>query len=230
MQRSENSNYKNGGNPQVQSVIIIAITLFALAGAILGFSIGALTRHSTATSQTNNSSNNSTTKKSTRPAIAKTVPPNQTPAVAAVPLGCPSPNIGTPLSSTFTYQFTLQVMDKTGTTGTSCNLSLEKPITSDGVTCRIWLTKAEQNQPEVTADDIAKFQHIADVTSPLPHEIVNGLAFDSTTPQTQSCKNGVGTWNISLSPSLPTGHYYIVGLTSNGTFFNWSWSARLTVK
>jgi hypothetical protein len=216
MQHSANSNNKNGGNAQVQSVIIIAITLFALAGAILGFSLGALTHHSASNSQaSNNSKANTSTNKNTKSTHAATLP-TPAPTPPAQPLGGPTLTAGTLLTGAYIY--TLQAKSDTNA-----------PITTSGITCRIWLTKAAQGAPEIEASDRNEFQHIANVTNPLPHEIANGLNFDNTTPQTQSCKNGLGTWNITLSPSLAKGHYYIVGLTSNGTFFNWSWSSQITV-
>jgi hypothetical protein len=232
MQYNAKSNKNYNGNSQIQSVIITAITLFALAGAILGFSVGALTHsHSAPTHQANNNNNNATANKPTKPAIAT---PTISPTPTALPqqLGCPSPTLGNPLASTFTYVFTLQVMDKTGNKGSKCYLEKEKPLTSNGVTCRIWLTKANSNgTPQIEADDQAKFQDIAHQTKPLPHEVENGLLFDNATPQTQPCVNGLGTWNITLSPNLSKNHhYYIVGLTSNGMSYNWSWSVQLTAK
>ncbi len=228
MQYPAKPNKNHNSNTQVQSVIITAITLFALAGAILGFSVGALTHtpHSTPNSQANN---NAAANKATKPAIAT---PTISPTPTALPqqLGCPNPTLGSPLTGSFTYVFTLQVMDPTGTKNKQCHLELEKPITSNGVTCRIWLTKANSNgTPQIGEDDQAEFQDIAHLTKPLPHEVVNGLQFDSATPQTQPCVNGLGKWNITLSPNLSKSHhYYIVGLTSNGVSYNWSWSVQLT--
>jgi hypothetical protein len=233
MQYNAKSNKNYNGNTQIQSVIITAVALFALAGAILGFSVGALTHsHSASNSQANNNNNNATANKPTKPGIATTPTISPTPTALPLQLGCPLPSIGIPLAGPFTNIFTLQVMDKTGNKKNKCYLEKEKPITSNGVTCRIWLTKANSNgTPQIEADDQAKFQDIAHLTKPLPHEIENGLQFDSTTPQTQPCVNGLGKWNITLSPSLSKNHhYYIVGLTSNGMSYNWSWSVQLTAK
>ncbi len=218
MQHIAKPNKNHSGNAQVQSIIITAITLFALAGAILGFSVGALTHRSTSNTQTskNNKVANTNNKTKSTQAVATNTPiPTTTATVAALPLGYPSLGYTIPIAGTYKYTYTLQAMNKSN-----------QPITTNGVTCRIWLTKANGGQPDVEANDIALFKNIAALQQALPNESA-GLTFDSATPQTQPCVNGLGKWNVNLSPTIPKGTYYIVGLTENGTYINWSWSAQL---
>jgi hypothetical protein len=205
MQHTANSNNKNGGNSQVQSVVIIAITLFALAGAILGFSVGALTRHPASNPQTaNNSSSNTKVKKPTQAATTPTPVPS--PTTTAQTLGPPVVNGGPTLTGTYTY--TLQAVD-----------TANNAIKTNGITCRLWITKSNPKTLNTSG-----FKVIANLTSPVPNEVVGGLTFDGSTPQTQPCVNGLGTWNVNFSTTLSKGTYYIVGLTDwNGTYFNWSW-------
>jgi hypothetical protein len=208
MQHTANSNNKNGGNSQVQSVVIIAITLFALAGAILGFSVGALTRHPASNTQTaNNSKPNPSSNTNVQPTQAATTPtPVPSPTATAQTLGPPLVGGGPTLTGTYTY--TVQAVD-----------TANNAIKSNGVTCRLWITKSNPKNLSPSG-----FKVIANLTSPVPNEIVGGLTFDSSTPQTQPCVNGLGTWNVNISPALSKGNYYIVGLTDwNGTYFNWSW-------
>lgn len=214
-----NSKHPNGGNSQVQSIVITAITLFALAGAILGFSVGALTHHSTASPQTtNNATTNAKTNKNPRQTQVATSPTAiPSPSTPAQPLGGPGVTAGMLITGAYKYVYTLQAKDK----------SLA-PITTNGITCRIWLAKAIGSNPEIDADDSAEFKNIANETKPFPHE-VTGLQFDPATPQTQPCINGKGTWNFNISASVPPGKYYMVGLTSNGVYINWSWSGLITV-
>jgi len=221
---------KPGGNAQVQTVMITAITLFALSGAILGFAVGAFTHQHSSQPTTNISGNN---KKQTPVVVAKT-PKATTTTVAntALPIGCPAINAGVDVTGT-AYTVTLQTMDKTGVVNGKCKIELEKPVTANGITCRIWLENAKDGNPNpmIDAADEARFKDLANLTSPFPHEISNGLVFDSTTSQTQTCAKGLGTWKVSLSPDLPKGNYVILGLTNwNGTYYNYSWSYVITVK
>jgi hypothetical protein len=223
MQHMAKSNKNQNGNSQVQSIIITAITLFALAGAILGFSVGALTHHSASTAQTTKDPNktadkNGNTKKPNQGAVKQTPTPTPTAPVVAVPLGYPVLGVGTPLTGAYKYTYSLQAIDKDN----------NQPITTNGVTCRIWLAKAKGNGPLVEDNDIALFKNASALQQALPNESA-GLTFDSATPQTQPCVNGVGKWNVNLSSTIPKGTYYIVGLTENGTYINWSWSGQIKI-
>lgn len=211
MQHMTQPNNHHSGNSQVQSIMITAITLFALAGAILGFSVGALTHHSIPTSQASHNSNtSSTTDKNAKPTHVATSPTQvPSPTAPAQKLGGPVITISTPLSSAYTYKFTVQATYN----GTMTN------VTTNGITCRLWITKSDPSKL-----DSNSFKVISNLQQTVPDEIAGGLQFDSATPQTQPCLNGQGTWNANPSASLSKGSYYIVGLTDwNGTFYNWSW-------
>ena len=211
MQHMTQPNNNHSGNSQVQSIMITAITLFALAGAILGFSVGALTHHSTPTSLASNNAktNSSTDKNATHTNVATSPTAIPSPTATAQKLGGPSMAISTPLSSTYTYKITVQATYA----GTLAN------VTTNGITCRLWITKSDPSKL-----DSNSFKVISNLQQTVPDEIAGGLQFDSGTPQTQPCTNGMGTWNANPSTSLSKGSYYIVGLTDwNGTFYNWSW-------
>ena len=210
MQPTAQTNNAHGRNSQIQSIIIIAITLFALAGAILGFSVGALTHHLAPNGQTtNNGGSDATNKNGKATQIAVSPTPLLSPTVTARKLGFPALLSATPQMSTYQYSYTLQAIDATSNT----------KITTNGVMCRLWITKSYPSTLEQST-----FKSIANLSHTVKHEIVDGLTFDPATPQTQPCTNGLGSWNVNLSSKVAEGKYYIVGLTDwNGTFYNWSW-------
>lgn len=203
-------NNKNSGTAQIQPVIITAITLLALAGAILGFSLGALTHHSTSGTPTPNSANTNTNKNPQPTKTSASPTPVASPTTPAQRLGGPMMAVSTSLTGTYKYTFTAQAVYN----GTST------PVKSNGITCRLWITKSDPSKLNTSS-----FKVISNLQQTVPDEIAGGLEFDSATPQTQPCNNGLGTWNTNLSSSLSKGNYYVVGLTDwNGTFYNWSWS------
>lgn len=222
MQQSVKSQ-KPGGNTQVQTVMITAITLFALSGAILGFAVGAFTHPRQSQQITNTSGNN---KKPTQVAVAKT-PTSTSTAVTAqsIPLGCPGIGTGYNLDGTIT----ITLIAKQKTPGT-CVAANEKNLTSDGITCRIILTKAKDGLPVLDDSDRTLFKDTANYSGTFPHEIASGLNISNGAALTQPCVQGQATWTLTLSPTLEKGNYYIVGLTGDKPFFNYSWSTQLTAK
>ncbi|GHO83075.1 hypothetical protein [Dictyobacter formicarum] len=214
---------KTGGNTQIQTIMITAITLFALSGAILGFAVGAFTHPHSAQPVTNTSGNN---KKPTQVVVSKT--PTATPTAAtaqALPLGCPGIGTGYNLDGSIT----ITLIAKHKVAG-QCDLNAEKNITSDGITCRIILTKAKDGLPVIDDTDRALFKDTANYSGTFPHEITPGLVISNGAPLTQPCVQGQAAWTLTLSPTLEKGNYYIVGLTGNGTYFNYSWSTQLQKK
>jgi len=217
------------GTPQVQSIIITAITLFALSGLMVGFTVGALARTPQSSNNNQNSANLTT---HTTPTSKPTPTPN---APISIRLGCPNFSYTNPTTNpdgTFVYNATIQAEDKTGTDANgTCHLALEKPITADGITCRIWLVPAQlENVTTDLSNDKNQLQDPTTFNQPFPHEIQNALLFDPTTPnQVQTCKQGSAQWKFTLSPSVDKGDYFLVGLTDwQGKFWNWSWS-KITV-
>src|SRR5438067_10794854 len=75
-------NNQNKGPARTQSLIITAITLFALSGLIIGFAAGAVTRPQQAAQPTPQNNNNQTS-------IQKAQPTAATPQTQPQQLGCP---------------------------------------------------------------------------------------------------------------------------------------------
>lgn len=217
---------KTGGNSQYQSIIITAITLFALSGAILGFTIGAFT-HPRAPQQVANNNNNDNNKPAAKPTTAVKPTATPTPSVVSQPVGCPGMNTTSNIDG-ITFTITLAVKNKVQGT---CDPAKEPNMINDNVTCHIWLAKAKDDQhPVIEQADENLFNKPESFATPFPSEVPNGLVFSNGASQTQMCKQGQANWSVSLSPTLAKGKYFIVGLTSWGVFYNWSWSGLLIKK
>ncbi len=189
-------------------IITIAIIMFALAGLISGFAVGAFLRPGKLTER-NVSRQPPQVNSAHTPTV--TITRSQTP----IPLGFPAIDhyqyVEVADGST-TYTFTAHAINKQG-----------QPIHASGITCKIWLTKDGNVNPTIT---LSRLQSVATLDQPFPHEVQGALAFSSTTPQTQTCNNGQGTWNYTVAPSVEKGLYYIVVLMDwSGVHFNWSWVA-----
>ncbi|GCF07078.1 hypothetical protein [Dictyobacter arantiisoli] len=228
MQQTARPQQNNSGNSQVQSIIITAITLFALSGAILGFAVGAFTHQHPSTNQTANNGKSPhsqpavTTQKTATPS-----PTTTTTAVLTAELGCPAVDLATGLTpNTYSVRVTAKYKNKNDP---NCNdINKEKTMTAAGNTCRIFLAKAKDNSPENIQADQTRFKDPTTFDQTFPTEI-SGLVIANNQSLTQPCTNGVATWdNLSLSPSLAKGHYYIVGVTANPAHYNFSWSGLLT--
>ncbi|GCE06187.1 hypothetical protein [Dictyobacter aurantiacus] len=222
MQQSLKSQKPGGGNSQVQTIMITAITLFALSGAILGFAVGAFTHPRTVQQIINTSGGD---KKTTPVVVAKTPSPITTAVTTqAIPQGCPG--IGTTYGIDGTITLTLAAKQKVQG---SCNPVNEPDLTSNGITCRIFLAKAKGVAPEIDGTDIALFKDTNNYGGTFPHEINPGLVVVNGGSLTQPCMQGKATWTLKLADTLNKGKYYIVGLTGNSPFYNYSWSTQLNV-
>ncbi len=210
------------GATQAQTIIITAISLFALSGLMVGFAFGAFVRPKGETPPSNTQNHNI-------PVISqKNIPtPSPTPQAQPPSLGCPDVEAG--LSQMLadgqtTYDATIQAKDKTGDQGDKCpDIAIEKPVVVDGITCKIWLTKAQDSSGDLSSHS-SQLQHVDQLSSPSPDEIQPGLIFDPSTPQVQPCKQGQGHWKFTISPTISPGDYFIMGLTDwQGVHYNWSW-------
>ncbi|GCE27743.1 hypothetical protein KDA_32270 [Dictyobacter alpinus] len=206
-------------NTGATSLIITAITLFALSGAILGFAIGAFT-HPRAPQQVANNNNNNNNKPAAKPTTAVKPTATPTPSVIAQPVGCPAMTTASNLDG-MTFTVTLVVKNKVQGT---CDPAKEPNMINDNVTCRIWLAKAKDDKHPVIENDEKLFNKPESFATPFPNEVPNGLVFSNGASQTQMCKQGQANWTVNLSPNLPKGKYFVVGLTNWGTYYNWSWS------
>jgi len=194
------------GNTQTQSVLITALFLFALAGGIMGFAVGAFAHSRQGQQQTD------TNIKPTQP--AKTQPsPTVTASQTPEPLDFPAFSEITAPTTTTSGIYTLQA--KLKATG--------MPLYADGITCRIDLIKKEGGQRKPKFDESQLLVPNA-IDAPLKEEVA-GFQFDGT-PQVQPCKQGKGYWKVTVSPGLPEGTYFIVAITNwKGILYNWSFGS-----
>src|SRR5579863_6383740 len=138
-----NRNGNGGRSPSMrpQSIMIAAITLFALSGLLIGFAVGALNRPKQTQATISNS-------KGITPVATQITSLKATPTVdiAAVGVGCPtitsatSPEIA---GSNTMYSLQAQVTDKSIANDSNCGKG--KPLYASNMTCRLWLTKDEKS-------------------------------------------------------------------------------------
>ena len=209
----------NSSNTRSQVIVITAISLFALAGFLLGFTAGALNRPSHTAVQP--------PPQKPKPIVSQHPSPTQTQTVEQkVRLGCPIvnwPTVNTMIADGSTnYTFTAQAVDKSIDNTTPCGKG--NPVQKPGITCRLWLSKIPDNKlVNIPASILGNTDTLGQQS--MPGEIQGGLAYDPTTPETQMCNDkGQATWKFTVSPSVDRGQYYIVVLTDwGGVYSNWSW-------
>jgi hypothetical protein len=195
---------------QTRTVVLAAIILFALAGLLSGFAVGAFVRpNKTTPIALPNQLSNLPKTKIKKTSITTTVP------VQIIPLGEPvidTYQFSEIANGSTTYTFTGHVVDKQNA-----------PVRASGITCKIWLTKNGNVNPNITED---RLQSVSTLDQPFPKEAQGDLLFASATPQTQMCASGQGNWSYQIAPTTKAGQYYIVLLTDwNGVHYNWKWIA-----
>ncbi len=200
------------GTPQIQSIIITAITLFAFSGLMVGFTVGALVRPAKPSTNNTNQANLTHTTPTPTSRPAPTTP-------VGIHLGPPDFKLSGPTlnpDGTQTYNATIQAKDKA---------DQQKPITVDGIICRIWLVPAQANVTDDLTHDTDQLQHTDTFNQPFPEEIQNALIFDPATPsETQPCAQGSAKWKFTISPLVPKDDYFVVALTDwQGKSYNWRW-------
>lgn len=208
------------GTTQAQTIIITAISLFALSGFMVGFVFGAF-------SPSKGTTGAPVTQTHDIPIVSQNALPTPSPTPQPQSLGCPDVEVNVShmvADNQTSYQSTVQAKDQTGNQGNTCSaIALEKPIVADGITCRLWLTKAQDPSQDLIKAS-SQLQHLDQLSNPLPDEIQPGLIFDPSTPQVQPCKQGQGIWKFTISSTVSSGNYFIMGLTDwQGTHYNWSW-------
>jgi hypothetical protein len=205
------------GTPQAQPIIIIAITLFAFSGIMVGFTVGAFARFARppATDQNQTNITNHTT-----PTPTPTPSPTNPVVIHLGPPELTAPN-PTNRNGTLVYSESIRAKDKAGST---------KPVTADGITCRIWLVPGEANVTDDLNHNLDQLRHPETFNQPFPREVPNALVFEpSTLSETQPCVQGSAQWKFTISPSVSKGDYSLVGLTDwQGKSYNWTWW-KLTV-
>ena len=219
----------NNLSAQSRTIAVIAICLFAMAGLISGFAVGAFVRPGQ--TQTGN-----------KP------PPGKTPIVA-VQTQTPTPtpqqqhpiNLGIPqiehvsytevADGTTTYTLSAQVVAKgSGQPGS--------PVHASNITCKLWLVQHIPNGKmfNISTNDLKNVNNLQNpITGTVdnqPYAEIPGLTFfDTNSPQTHLCTSkGKGTWTYQVAPSVAPGVYDLVVLTDwSGIHYNWSW-VQITVK
>jgi hypothetical protein len=213
-------NNQNNGPARTQSLIITAITLFALSGLIIGFATGAATRPQQAAKPTTVPTQNP---------IAQQTKPTPVPTVHPVALGCPNIDQADGegiADGTTTYQFQMHIVGTTNPKSCDANTT---PVQSSGITCKLWLSKIPGNK--VIQIPASTLSNVDAIKQPIEGEVTDSLIFNTATPQTQLCNSqGQGAWKFSVSPNAKHGTYYLVVLIDwNGQYSNWSWS-NFTIK
>ncbi len=200
------NNLKN----QWRTIAVISIILFAIAGLLSGFAVSAFTRPV----QQQLANNAGTT----------LTPPQQklTHTPTATSHSQQSLLLGPPTIQQADY--TEIANDSTPYTVTAQAVGQQsQPIYSQGITCKLWLTKDSNVNANMPASRLVAVDTLA---QPFPKE-EGVLNFAATTPQTQSCNsNGQGQWSYTISPSIKHGTSYLVVLMDwGGIHYNWRWVA-----
>ena len=208
---------------QSRTIALFAISLFALAGLISGFSVGAFVRPHLSLPALN--ANSSTTSSIT------SEPQKATPTPHAQHFA----KLGWPVISQYstfevadnqtTYTFSAYAVDQ------SIDAAHGNPVHSSGITFKLWLV---QSIPTGTTFmlSIKDLKNVGTIQNPLtgtvqnqPYAEIPGLNFDAATQQTHASNaKGRAAWKYQLSSSVAPGDYDLVVLTDwDGKYYNWSW-------
>jgi hypothetical protein len=220
MQTWSGQNSSGAASP-LRKLTMYVIIGFAIVGLISGFAFGGLT-HPNAQ---NTTASTNPTKKNTpvvQPTHSVTVTPTTQPIVAlGTPAFNPYPITDESIAGGTVYTTGMQVLDKAN-----------KPIQANSITCKAWLVQQIPTGQILSIDEntlknyTSINQTITGTVNNTPfQEIPGGLAFDATTPQTNTCNaNGQMTWKYQLGSNLTPGTYDIVILADwKGVHYNWSW-------
>lgn len=209
----------NNVSSQTRTIAFFAVLLFAIAGLISGFAVGAFVHPKTPSTTTGHSGSNMRP-----PVVQKTNPPvpTRTPGIVS-PAEPEIMNYSLYETKNNNYTLTALITDK----------NTNKPIQTSDVTCKLWLTHDGDINPILKKDDYSIPKAIGTIGQPFPGEVQNGLTFSTTTSQVQPCAtNGSKTtWNYTLSPSLHPGTYYLAILADwKGIHYNWRWATVIVNK
>ncbi|MBV9231620.1 MAG: hypothetical protein JOZ18_20085 [Chloroflexi bacterium] len=207
-----------GGSTRSQTIIITAITLFALSGLMIGFAVGAFARPQQTSLSTPR-------QQQTAPATGKTPTAAPTQAAQIIALGYP---VITNISYTeiadgaTSYMFSAHPVDQ------SIDQGHGKPVHASNITCKLWLMKDEHPIATLLAAS-SRFHAIDTIAQPMPNEVQNALLFDGT-QQTQPCNaTGDTTWKYKVA-TIDPGTYTLVVLTDwSGVRYNW-YASNIQIK
>lgn len=197
--------HKQHSTGSVNSVLVVALVFFAIAGLISGMAVGAFT-HQKPTA-------------STPPPVKVNNPPIKTQKSTPTPTPSPTqapglPHLGTPKVDT------IQLLATGPSTLTihAYNKDTNQPVHDNTITCRLWLTN---KTPPGAADKeranklYAALMSVGTLNQPMPEEIPNSLTYsDPAHPATQTTDaQGVCKWSFQIAPGLKPGTYYVVADT-----------------
>lgn len=213
MQTLTGQGTNNNVSTRSRTIALIAILLFAFAGLISGFAVGAFVRPNQMPQVTG------TNNVIRPPSQGKTKTTPTTTRIHPELLGEPvidQVEYSEIANGSTTYTFSTHAVDKHG-----------QPLHKEGITCKLWLTQDEQVNSNMPT---SRLRAINTLAQPFPGEAVAALTFAPTTSQTQSCAAGQSNWHYQLSSSLSSGSYYLVVLMDwSGVHYNWKW-IQITVK
>jgi hypothetical protein len=218
-----------GGRPpqnlstQPHTGAFLALALFALAGLISGFAIGAFV-HPHKARQTTSALHSITPVINTRMPSPSPTPLVQQPEKMGWPVLLQRPVFSEVADDASTYTISVQAVDQ------SIDAGHGAPIHASSISGRIWLTKdghVSRNMPA------ARLRSVDTLAEPFPKEVSGSIDFfDPASHQTQLTNSaGRVTWNYKLPTSLKPGTYFLVVLTDwKGRYANWYWiEIRVTV-
>ena len=233
MQQTVKPQTQPNGTSQVQSMIITAITLFALSGLMVGFTVGAFT-HPRSVPQTH--------KDTKVPVLTVNKAPTPTKAptldIATVRIGCPilgNYQQAEVPDGTTDYTLSAQIVDKSIDNTSPCGKG--KPLAAPDLSCKMWLVK-EQDDVRKLGERISKLpddqkQATWNLQMPFPKEDMQALQMDNGSSTAMTCNptGGETTWHYKLSPNLEPGTYYMAILANwHGSYSNWTWVPIMVAK
>lgn len=221
-----------GGRISPQTIMIVAVTLFALSGLLVGFAVGRLNPHKQV------ATSGGLAPKSTQPIPPQ---PTTTPVKTIIkpsPIGCPGISAVTATQksdATTVYTFSAFAKDRSHSICKNNN-----PLNVAGITFKLWLVQRFQDNKGIALPDGPQ-KIFAAVSTPITGKTldlntqkvsdpdipeVSGLNFDPTTAQVQTSNaQGQVTWKYTVSASIPQGDYDLVVLSDwVGQYYNWSWT------
>lgn len=225
-QPQPNLSQQSSTRAQSPSIIFIALTLFALAGLMIGFAVGVFLHRKTGlTAQNNNGSSITVTHPKTSPTVMVVTPQE---------LDCPkllTLSSGTQIADgTTSYSIIEQAMALNKQGDPICH-NASHPMQASGITFKLWLTKGFQKSLKLPGTP-SQLQEV--ISNPITGTVgdqsypdLQSLNFDPTTKQVQPSNNqGQTTWKYTIAPSVQSGNYDLVILTDwSGQYYNWSWIA-----
>jgi len=210
------SRYPNNLSQHSRKVAIMAILLFALAGLLSGFAVGAFvhTKPQAGTGIGTDSTG------------SKMTPVARVTQIAPTAVTQPK-ELGYPVIDKSVFEYNELADGQTTYTFSAYAIYANgQRVNSPGITCKLWLTKNTQ------ALQRSEWTPVSAVNQPIGEEVEGSMIFDSTTPQVQNCDtNAQATWKYQVATSVEPGTYYLATLTDwAGKHYNIWWQQVIIKK